>query len=289
MLKCFIYCAFLGTLPGLRPALAAAPADTVATPAAPVPRLTIGLASATRTTYLQRAPAPAEDKGYLGTTLTYQAPKGFIGSLYLNHSYNYQTISEPFINYGELMAGWQSVGNSDTYWTVQYTRLFVYGESALVQSSLRNDFSASVSQFFSFATASLSADVFVGSTHDVILTAELSHRFELPVFGHDTLSIEPTVELGAGSQHFYTSSLATTSRVRTRKRGGGSTVATVTNEPSAPAFSTLGYTLSVPVTLAAGRYSVLATPSYLLPLHVPTGGYDASFFYFTLGMSRTFW
>ena len=285
MPKTFTYCCLLTGWLGTTAALATTPADTGETP----PRLTIGLSSATRTTYLQRAPEPAEDKGYFGTTLTYQAPKGFISSLYLNHSYNYQTISEPYINYGELMAGWQSVGNSDTYWTVQYTRLFVYGESALVQSSLRNDFSASVSQFFDFATASLSADVFVGSTHDVILTAELSHRFQLPVFGHDTLAIEPTVELGAGSQHFYTSSLATTSRVRTRKRGGGSTVTTVTNEPSAPAFSTLGYTLSVPITLAAGRFSVAATPSYLLPLHVPTGGYDASFFYFTLGVSRTFW
>ncbi|RZK94944.1 MAG: hypothetical protein EOO62_30335 [Hymenobacter sp.] len=283
MPKPFTYCCLLPLLLGRGPALAApAPADTVAT----VPRLTVGLASATRTTYLQRAPEPAEDKGYFGTTLTYQAPKGFISSLYLNHSYNYQKLSEPFINYGELMVGWQAVGNTDTYWTVQYTRLFVYGESALVQSSLRNDFSASITQFFSFATASFSADVFVGSTHDVVLTLDLSHRFQLPVLGHDTLSIEPTVELGAGSQHFYTASLATTSWVKTKKRGG---TTLVTNEPAAPAFSTLGYTLSVPVTLTAGRFSVAATPSYLLPLHVPAGGYSTSFFYFTLGVSRTFW
>ncbi|MGI4760254.1 MAG: hypothetical protein ACRYF0_06080 [Janthinobacterium lividum] len=283
MSKLFTYCLLSAFLLRFSPALAApVPADTLA----PLPRLTIGLASATRTTYLQRAPAPAEDKGYFGTTLTYQAPKGFIGSLYLNHSYNYQTLSEPFINYGELMAGWQAVGRGDTYWTVQYTRLFVYGESALVQSSLRNDFSASVTQFFNFATASLSADVFVGSTHDVVLTFDLSHRFQLPAFAHDTLSIEPTVELSAGSQHFYTASLATTSRVKTKKRGG---TTIVTSEPAAPAFSTLGYTLSVPITLAGGRFSVAATPSYLLPLHVPAGGYDASFFYFTLGVSRTFW
>lgn len=254
--------------------------------AARLPRLTVGLSSATRTTYLQRAPAPAEDKGYFGTTLTYQAPKGFMGSVYLNHSYNFQTLREPFINYGEAMVGWQSVTNSDTYWTVQYTRLFVAGESALVQTSLRNDFSASITQFFSFATASLSADVFVGSTHDVVLTFDLSHPFQLPVFAHDSLTIEPTVEFGAGSQHFYASSLATTSRVKNRKRGGTTTVVT---EPASPAFSALGYTLSVPVTLAAGRFSVAATPSYLVPLHVPAGGYSASFFYVTLGVSRTLW
>ncbi len=255
----------------------------------PLPRLTVGLSTATRTTYLQRAPAPAEDKGYFGTTLTYQAPSGFMGSVYLNHSYNYQTLQEPFINYGEVMAGWQSVRDSDTYWAVQYTRLFVAGESALVQTSLRNDLSASLTQYFDFVTASLSADVFVGSTHDFILTFDLSHPFQLPVFAHDSLTIEPTVELGAGSQRFYTSSLATTSRVRTKKRGGGTTTTTVTKEPASPAFSVLGYTLSVPVTLAAGRFSIAATPSYLIPLHVPTGGYDASFFYFTLGVSRTFW
>lgn len=259
------------------------PPDSLATPP---PRLTVGLSAATRTTYLQRAPAPAEDKGYAGATLTYQAPKGFISSLYLNHSYNYQTLREPFINYGELMAGWQAVRESDTYWTVQYTRLFVAGESALVQTSLRNDFSASLTQFFSFATASLSADVFVGSTHDVLLTLDLSHPFRLSVFGHDSLTIEPTVEVGAGSQHFYASSLATTTRVKNKKRGGTTTVVT---EPASPAFSVLGYTLSVPLTLAAGRFSVVATPSYLVPLHVPAGGYDASFFYVTLGVSRTFW
>jgi hypothetical protein len=281
--------AFLGSW---LPALLASRLASAAPPLPPdslapaLPRLTVGFTSATRTTYLQRAPAPAEDRGYLGTQLTYQAPRGFTSSLYLNHSYNFETLREPFINYGEAMVGWQSVSNSDTYWTVQYTRLFVYGESALVQTSLRNDFSASLTQFFGLVTASLSADVFVGSTHDVVLTANLSHRFQLPVFTHDTLAIEPTVEVGAGSQHFYASSLATTTRVRNKKRG---TTTTVVREPDSPAFSTLGYTLSVPVTLAAGRFSVAATPSYLVPLHVPAGGYDASFFYVTLGVSRTFW
>jgi hypothetical protein len=220
-----------------------------------------------------------------GTTLTYQAPKGLISSLYLNHSYNYQTLGEPFINYGELMAGWQATGNSDTYWTVQYTHLFAYGESALVQASLRNDLSASITQFFNFATASLSADVFVGNTHDVVLTFDLSHPFRLPVLAHDTLTIEPTVEFGAGSQHFYATSLATTNQVRTKRRG----TVTKTVEPATPAFSSLGYTFSLPITLAAGRFSVAATPSYLVPLHVPAGGYDASFFYVTVGVSRTFW
>ena len=282
MRRAFFGC-LLAALPTTYQAAAAplAPSDSLST----LPRLTVGLSSATRTTYLQRAPLPAEDRGYLGTTLTYQAPTGFISSLYLNHSYNFQTLSEPFINYGELMAGWQSVSNSDMYWTVQYTRLFVYGESALVQTSLRNDFSASVTQFFDFATASASADVFVGSTHDVVLTLDLSHQFKLPVLAHDTLSIEPTVEFGAGSQHFYASSLATTSQVRSKRRG----VATKTVEPATPAFSSLGYTFSLPITLAAGRFSVAATPSYLVPLHVPTGGYDSSFFYLTVGLTRTFW
>jgi len=89
------------------------PPDSLAT--VPLPRLTVGLSTASRTTYLQRAPAATDDRGYLGTTLTYQAPQGFIGSLYLNHSYAYTHLQEPFINYGELMAGWQSVTNSDTY------------------------------------------------------------------------------------------------------------------------------------------------------------------------------
>ena len=282
MLRAFLGCLLPGLLASHLAAATPLPPDSLAAP----PHLTVGLASATRTTYLQRAPAPAEDKGYLGTTLTYQAPSGLIGSLYLNHSYKYQTLREPFINYGELMAGWQSVRNSDTYWTVQYTHLFVYGESALVQSSLRNDFSASLTQFFGLVTASASADVFVGSTHDVVLTFDLSHQFQLPVLAHDTLSIEPTVEFGAGSQHFYAASLATTSQVRVKRRGG---TVTKTVEPATPAFSSLGYTFSLPITLAAGRFSVVATPSYLVPLHVPEGGYDASFFYLTLGVSRTFW
>jgi hypothetical protein len=282
MLRAFFGCLLAGLLTTYQAAATpSAPADSLAT----VPRFTIGLTSATRTTYLQRAPMPAEDRGYLGTTLTYQAPAGLIGSLYLNHSYKFETLKEPFINYGELMAGWQSVSNSDTYWTVQYTRLFIYGESALVQTSLRNDFSASITQFFSFATASVSADVFVGSTHDVVLTLDLSHPFRLPVLARDTLTIEPTVEFGAGSQHFYATSLATTSQVRSKRRG----VVTKSVEPATPAFSSLGYTFSLPITLAAGRFSMAATPSYLVPLHVPAGGYDSSFFYLTVGLSRTFW
>jgi hypothetical protein len=254
---------------------------------AAAPRLTLGFTSATRTTYLQRAPARADDRGFLGTTLTYQAPRGFISSLYLNHSYNFQTLDEPFINYGELMAGWQSVGAGPTYWTVQYTRLFAYGESALVQATLRNDLSASLTHYFDYVTASASADVFVGSTHDVVLTLDVSHPFQLPVLAHDTLTIEPTVELGAGSQRFYTASLGKTTQVKTTKRHGGPS--TIYTEPSAPGFSTLGYTLSVPVSLRAGRFQLEATPSYLVPLHVPAGGIDQAFFYFTLGISRSFW
>lgn len=260
------------------------PPDSLAT--SPPPRLTVGLSTANRTTYLQRAPEAADDRGYLGTTLTYQAPSGFIASGYLNHSYAYTYSQEPFYNFGELMAGWQSVSNSDTYWTVQYTRLFVYGESALVQASLRNDLSASLTRFFGLVTASVSADLFLGGKTDFVLTLDASHRFQLPVLAHDTLSIEPTVEFGAGSQHFYAASLGKTTVVKTRRNG---TTTTGFAEPATSAFSALGYTFSVPVSFAAGRYVVAATPSYLVPLHIPTGGDTRSFFYGTLAVSRTFW
>ena len=249
------------------------------------PRLTVGLATANRTTYLQRAPQAADDRGYLGTTLTYQAPSGFIASGYLNHSYAYTYLHEPFYNFGELMAGWQSVSDSDTYWTVQYTRLFAYGESALVQASLRNDLSASITQFFGLVTASASADLFVGNKTDFVLTLDASHRFELPVLAHDTLRIEPTVEFGAGSQHFYAASLGKTTVVKTRRKG----TTTTFTEPATPGFSALGYTFSLPVSFAAGRYVVAATPSYLVPLHIPAGGNTSAFFYGTLAVSRTFW
>ena len=250
------------------------------------PRLTVGLATANRTTYLQRAPLAADDRGYLGTTLTYQAPSGFLASGYLNHSYAYTYLHEPFYNFGELMAGWQSMSNSDTYWTVQYTRLFAYGKSALVQASLRNSLSASLTQFFGLITASASADLFLGNKTDFVLTLNASHRFQLPVLGHDTLRIEPTVEFGAGSQHFYAASLGKTTVVKTRRNG---TTTKGFIEPATPGFSSLGYTFSLPVTFSAGCYLVSATPSYLVPLHIPNGGDTSAFFYGTLAVSRTFW
>lgn len=270
-------------LTGQVAAASALPPDSAAT--SPPPRLTVGLTTANRTTYLQRAPQAADDRGYLGTTLTYQAPSGFLASGYLNHSYAYTYLHEPFYNFGELMAGWQSVSNSDTYWTVQYTRLVVYGESALVQASLRNDFSATLTQFFGLVTASVSADLFLGNKTDFVLTLDASHRFQLPVLAHDTLRIEPTVEFGAGSQHFYAASLGKTTVVKTRRKG----TTTTFTEPATPGFSSLGYTFSLPVSFAAGRYVVAATPSYLVPLHLPTGGNTRAFFYGTLAVSRTFW
>ena len=45
----------------------------------------------------------------------------------------------------------------------------------------------------------------------------------------------------------------------------------------------------LPITYRTGRFSFAATPSYLVPLHVPTGGDDRSFFYGTRALSRTFW
>lgn len=279
--------ALLGGLLAGPAAAAPLPADTsrAFAPDPTLPRLTATLSTANRTVYLQRAPQSADDRGYLGTLLTYQAPSGFMASGYLNHSYAYTFLGEPFINFGEGMLGWQSVSNSDTYWAVQYARLFVYGESALVQASLRNDLSASVTHFFGFATASAGADLFVGSTSDFVLTFDLSHPFQLPALAHDTLTIEPTVEFGAGSQHFYANSLGKTSTVKVKRR----TTTTVFDVPDTPGFSALGYTLSLPITYRTGRFSFVATPSYLVPLHIPTGGDDRSFFYGTLAVSRTFW
>ncbi|NML63883.1 hypothetical protein HHL22_01565 [Hymenobacter sp. RP-2-7] len=284
---CLLWVALLaGPLPSLT-AAAPLPADTSRTfvPNPSLPRLTATLSTANRTVYLQRAPQSADDRGYLGTLLTYQAPSGFLASGYLNHSYAYTFLSEPFINFGEGTLGWQSTSNSATYWVVEYTRLFVYGESALVQASLRNDLSASVTHFFDLATASASADWFVGGTNDFVLTFDLSHPFQLPVLAHDTLTLEPTIEFGAGSQHFYANSLGKTSTVKVRKR----TTTTVFDVPASPGFAALGYTFSLPVTYRTGRFSFAATPSYLVPLHVPTGGDDRSFFYGTLAVSRTFW
>ena len=278
-MACFLWGWLPAVLATTRLAAAPIPADTTQAP----PRLTVGLTAATRTTYLQRAPEKADDNGFLGTTFTYQAPSGFMGSLYLNHSFAYNTTEEPFVNYGEVMAGWQSVRDSRTYWTVQYTHLFAYDESALVQASLRNDFSASLTQYFDYLTASVSADVFVGNRSDVVLTFDLGHQFQLPTAAHDTLSLEPTVELGVGSQHFYAASLGKTTVVK-KRRG-----TTVFAEPSTPGFSALGFTFSAPLTYETGRFSFVATPSYLVPLHVPTGGNDQSFFYFTVGVSRSFW
>jgi len=265
--------------------LAPLPADTVRSAAPTLPRLTLSLATANRTVYLQRAPEPQDDRGYLGTTLLYQAPSGFMASGYLNHSYAYTFLHEPFINYGEAMVGWQSVGSGDTYWTTQYTRLFVYGESALVQASLRNDLSASLTHYFDYVTASASADVFVGGTRDFILTFNLSHPFELPVLAHDTLTIEPTAEFGAGSQHFYANSLGKSTVVKTKRRGN----TTVYTEPATPGFAALGYTLSVPVTYRTRRFSLEAIPSLLVPLNVPTGGDTRSLFYGTVGASLFLW
>lgn len=275
------------------PLAAAAQATTPAPPAeasaagATPPRLTVGISTANRTVYLQRAPQSADDRGYLGTTLTYQAPSGFLASGYLNHSYAYTFLSEPFINFGEATVGWQSTGSSNTYWTAQYTRLFVYGESALVQASLRNDLSAEVTHYFDWLTASASADLFFGNQSDFVLTLDVGHPFELPVLAHDTLTIEPTVEFGAGSQRFYAASLGKTSEViRTRKNG---TTVTTFREPSTPGFAALGYTLSLPVTYRARRFSVAATPSYLVPVNLPAGGDGRSFFYGTLGVSFFLW
>ena len=260
--------------------IAVPPATTPA-----LPRLTVGLTTANRTTYLQRAPQATDDRGYLGTTLTYQAPSGFMASGYLNHSYGNIYLEEPFINFGELTAGWQSVSNSDTYWSVQYARLFAYGQSSLVQASLRNDLSATVTHYFDFVTASANADLFVGGDNDFVLTFDVSHPFVLPALAHDTITIEPTVELGAGSQHFYANSLGNTTTVKRRKR----TTTTVVDIPSSPAFAALGYTFSLPITYRAQRWSIQAIPSYLVPLHVPTGGSDQAFFYGTLGVSVFLW
>jgi len=274
---CLVPLALAGTLAAAQPAAA----DSTAA----LPRLTVGLRTASRTTYLMRAPLPADDQGLLGPALSYQAPSGFLAAGYLNHSYNSETLREPYFNYGELTAGWQATGDADTYWTVQYTRLLSVGDSHLVQGALRNNFSANVTQFSDYLTAGLSADAFFGGTSDLVLTLDVRHAFDLPVPGErTTLTLEPTVAFAAGSQRFYAASLGRTQVVKKRR-----TTTAVFREPATPGFSALGYLFSAPLSLQAGRLGVLATPSYLLPLNLPADGLSGGFFFLTLEVSRTFW
>lgn len=250
------------------------------------PRFLIETNASNRNAYLNRAPAAADDYGYLATMLTYQTRWGLFGGLYLNHSFG---LNRQLIDDTETTLGFaRSSGVSE--WSVQYVHLFVNAQSGLLKGSITDNLETNIDHDFDLVQASLTADLFLGNRRDVALTADLGHSFYLPAFGTDTLTIRPTVELGLGTQNFYAAELARPVRQRTgtfkkhNKNGIG-----YADTLTPPGFGLTGYTFSLPLSLDNGRTSFGLTPAYLVPVRVPEWGNVKPFFYLTAGLSRRFW
>lgn len=252
-----------------------------------IPRFVVELAASNRNAYLNRAPARADDRGYLASTLTYQTRWGLFGGLYLNHSFGF---TNELIDDTETTLGFAR-SRGATEWSAQYTHLFVSSTSGLLKGSITDNLAGSLSHDFDLVQASLTADLFVGGAQrDVALTADLGHSFYLPAFGTDTLSISPTVEVGLGTQNFYAQELTRPVKRRTGTfKRSGKTGSPALDAPAAPGFGLTGYTFSVPLELNNGRTAFTLTPAYLLPVRVPEWGSAERFFYLTVGFTRRFW
>lgn len=260
------------------------PAPAVAVP----PRLVLDLTTATRNAYLMRVPDAADDHGYLATQLTYCTRWGLYAGTYLNHSYGPdQTVFDDY----ETTLGYAHTGNTE--WNLQYTHLSVPGSSQLLRATITDNLGGSIGHDLGPVYASLTADAFLGSTRDVVLTWNVSRTFPVAAFGHDTLSIAPTAELGTGTQRYYAAGLAHMVREQvaiTRKNGRpGTKTVKMLETPNTPGFALTGYSVALPITLEGRGSSFALVPTYLVPLHVPEWGNPAKTFYVSAEFTRRFW
>lgn len=250
--------------------------------------MVVDLTTATRSAHIMRGPHANDDHGLFATQLTCSTRWGLHAGTYLNHSCG---PDQAVFNDCEATLGYANTGDAE--WNLQYALLFMPSGSRLLRATITDNLEDSVAHDLGPLYSSLTADAFFGDTRDVVLTRNMSHALPVATFARDTLSIAPTAELGAGTQHFYTASLARNVREQvafTKKNGlPGTKTMKVLETPSTPGFTLTEYLVALPITLEGQSSSFALVPTYLAPLHVPEGGNSGKPFYVSAGLTRRFW
>jgi hypothetical protein len=189
--------------------------------------------------------------------------------------------SYKLLNYGsgisetDMGAGFDYDVNDRFTAGISYTRSFFPENSPLLQAANQNNVNASAKYAWPWLTSSFSADYAFGKQSDVFLS--LTHSKEIAIGSllsdKNSLSIEPSVELIAGTRRFYeTYTIEKSKRDKANGKGKGpvspgNSNSTVTTHVASNSFNILSYNFKLPLTLSRANY--MAEVSYQLSILGP--------------------
>ncbi len=274
--------------------------------------LKIGLTYSSNSVYLGRTDSIATPNYGLGLTYTLKSGIFFAGAVNYIPSRQFDKLDA-----GSLETGYNfDLGNLSG--GVAVSKYIASFNSTQVVSALDATIGAELGyNLFDVVTASVHGDyalVRSGGGNDIIVTGALGHEFEFEkVFtkaGH--LSIEPKVELTAGTQNFLSTyyirkNNSAPKRQNASTKGKGkassststSTTTTSSNTTSVTSntnkFQTLAYEFTLPVGYSWKKLGFSFTPAYARAVHKITDDGatttylpNSSVFYFQVGLSYTF-
>ncbi|MNJ91524.1 hypothetical protein D3C87_91760 [compost metagenome] len=184
--------------------------------------------------------------------------------------------SYKLLNYGgglsetDLGAGFDHDFNDQFSTGLAYTRSFFPSNSPLLQASNENNLNLSAKYSWPWLKSSFSADYAFGQQNDIFLS--LTHSKEISIGSlfneKNALSVEPAIELVAGTRHFYET--YTTKKNNRDKANGkgkspvspGNSNSMITTTVASDSFNLLSYNFKLPLSLSRANY--IAEISYQL-------------------------
>lgn len=233
-----------------------------------VKKTTITLAALYNSNVSYYGQATDEQLPYILVNATVRFPIGF----YLSAG------SYKLLNYGsglsetDIGAGFDYDFNDRLTTGIAYTRSFFPANSPLLQAANDNNINVSANYAFPWIKSALSADYAFGEQNDVFISLTHSKEFGLGSWFNEnnSISLEPAIELVAGTRHFYESyTKEKSNRDKANGKGKGpvspgNANSTVTTIVAASSFNLLSYNFKLPLSLSRANY--LAEISYQLSI-----------------------
>jgi len=208
----------------------------------------------------------AEKYPYILANVTYRLPIGLYFSAGAYRLLNYGSgLSE-----SDLGIGYEHAINNKVTAGFAYTHSFFPANSPLLQASNANNINASLANDWTYFKSLLSADFAFGKQNDFFLGLNNSKEIEFGTFlsEKNTLSIEPSFEITAGTTNFYETYITEKTK-RNNSSGNGKSASapgilngqtSTVSESVTRKFKALAYNFRLPLSFSSGNY--LAEISY---------------------------
>lgn len=186
--------------------------------------------------------------------------------------------SYKLLNYGsgisetDIGAGFDYDFNDNLTAGISYTRSFFPENSPLLQAANENNVNASLKYEWPWLSSSLSTDYAFGIENDVFISLNNSKEIFIGSLFNEqnSLSLEPAIELVAGTRHFYeTYIIEKSNRDKAKGKGKspvspGNSNSTTTTTVASNSFNILSYNFKLPLSLSRANY--MAELSYQLSI-----------------------